>query len=145
MRKRRSAKPILLLSIGLFFFIAVGQAVAEETPCPLPGQKHMLIVQMCFVQTAKDHGANSAKAWRSFLRRTVTPRFPDGFTVYDADGQWTDPRTKSIKREKTKVLMIAAEDTPVVLGRIEELSRAYKTRFRQKSVGIVANPGCGAF
>ena len=27
-------------------------------------------------------------AWVSFLEDTVTPRFPDGLTVLDAQGQW---------------------------------------------------------
>lgn len=32
-------------------------------------------------------GSVAAKAWDSFLGLVVTPRFPDGFTVYDAYGQ----------------------------------------------------------
>jgi Protein of unknown function (DUF3574). len=30
----------------------------------------------------------SAARWRAFLDKEVTPRFPDGLTVFDAYGQW---------------------------------------------------------
>jgi Protein of unknown function (DUF3574) len=33
-----------------------------------------------------------AEKWREFLANNVTPKFPDGFTVLDAYGQWRNPR-----------------------------------------------------
>jgi Protein of unknown function (DUF3574) len=77
----------------------------------------------------------------------VTPRFPDGFTIYDADGQWLNPQhpSRSIAREKTKVIEIATEDTPEHRDRIYEIRKLFRDRFNQLSVGLVTNPGCGAF
>ena len=120
-------------------------AAAQETGCPLPGQKPMLIVQLFFGQSIAGRAPLSPQEWAEFLRRTVTPRFPDGFTVYDAYGQWQDPGGQRIARQKTKVVMIATEDSPATRSRIDEVSRAYRTQFRQQSVGLVTNTACAAF
>jgi Protein of unknown function (DUF3574) len=131
---------------ALLLSLLAGQAAAApEVACPLPGQKQMLVVQLFFGQSVKDRRPVSDKEWRSFLARAVTPRFPDGFTVYDGYGQWMNPQTQSIGREKTKVVVIATEDTPALRTRIEELSGIYRTRFHQHSVGLITSPGCAVF
>jgi hypothetical protein len=108
-------------------------------PCPLPGQKPMLLVKMYFGQNG------DARAWDRFLAGTVTPRFPDGFTVYDARGQWTDPNTRRLTREATKVIEIAAPDTPQARARVADIARDYRAKFRQHSVGIVTSASCATF
>jgi len=47
--------------------------------CPA-GQSEMLTVRLYFGQTV-DGKQVPAAAWRDFLARSVTPKFPDGFTV----------------------------------------------------------------
>ena len=47
------------------------------------------------------------EAWRGFLAAEVTPRFPDGLTVLDANGQWRGD-DDVILRERSKVLLILA-------------------------------------
>src|SRR5688500_17329335 len=37
---------------------------------------------------ARPSGVVSDANWQSFLRDEITPRFPDGLTVWEADGQW---------------------------------------------------------
>jgi hypothetical protein len=86
-----------------------------------------------------------ARAWDRFLAGTVTPRFPDGFTVYDARGQWTDPKTGRLTREATKVIEIAAPDTPLVRSRVAQIAQDYRRRFYQASVGIVTSQSCAIF
>ena len=83
--------------------------------------------------------------WRQFLAREVTPRFPDGLTVYETYGQWRDPRRNMIVRERSRVLrIIVAADAPTQ-DRISAVAEAYKKQFRQKSVGIVTRPACVSF
>ncbi len=31
--------------------------------------------------------------WAEFAAQTITPNFPDGFTVFDGEGQWRNPQT----------------------------------------------------
>jgi len=74
----------------------------------------------------------------------VTPRFPDGLTVYETTGQWRDPATKAIARERSRVLrIIAPADTAP--DQIVAVADAYKKQFRQKSVGIVTRQVCASF
>ena len=42
--------------------------------------------------TTRPTGAVSELEWQMFLRDEVTQRFPDGLTVWDAQGQWKAPK-----------------------------------------------------
>jgi hypothetical protein len=112
--------------------------------CPLPGQKEMLLVKLYFGQTTSGGQDISARDWDRFLAQTVTPRFPDGLTVYDTQGQWTDRKSK-LSRERTKVVEIATPDTPAARNGIAEIARDYRGKFHQHSVGIVTSASCGVF
>jgi hypothetical protein len=83
--------------------------------------------------------------WDRFLSAEVTPRFPDGLTVYDARGQWRNPQTKAISRERSKVVMIAMPPDPGNEAKLQEIVEAYKTRFKQQSVGLILRPSCVSF
>jgi hypothetical protein len=90
-------------------------------------------------------GPITKKEWDAFLRNTVTPRFPDGLTVYDGHGQWQDPDTHVITRQNSKVILIATADTAPVKQSIAEISEAYRKLFQQQSVAVLSNPACVAF
>ena len=83
-------------------------------------------------------------AWATFLGDTVTPRFPDGLTVFDARGQWRDSAGQ-IKKERTKVLVILAPPGEDGLRLISEISDEYKRRFSQQSVLQVVYDTCVTF
>jgi len=136
MALRRSAQAALL-------FLAV--AAPASAACPLPGQKPMLLVKMYFGQSLKNGQEISERDWDGFLADTVTARFPDGLTVYDTRGQWTDPKSHGLARERTKVVEIAASDTPAVRTRVADIARDYRLKFHQHSVGIVTTTSCALF
>jgi Asp-tRNA(Asn)/Glu-tRNA(Gln) amidotransferase A subunit family amidase len=129
----------MTLRLALALFALAMPQPALAAPCPLPGQKPMLLVKMYFGQ------GSDARAWDRFLADTVTPRFPDGFTVYDARGQWMDPKTHRLTREASKVIEIAAPDTSMVRARVGDIARDYRAKFKQQSVGIVTTAACAAF
>jgi hypothetical protein len=139
---KRTVWSVLLTSVLLTF--ASSTAFSKETPCPFSGQKPMLVTRLYFGQSEGGKSLATGQ-WDDFLAHTVTPRFADGFTVYDAQGQWQDPKTRTITHEATKVVEIAAADTPSLRQKIEDLVRIYRTQFRQKSVGVVSQLTCGAF
>ena len=120
-------------------------ARAQEQPCPLPGQTAMLVAQMFFGQSIKNRAPVSPREWASFLRDAVTPRFPGGFTVYDAYGQWLNTDSHRIARERTKVLVIATGDSAIARQQMEELSSLYRTRFSQRSVELITSLACAEF
>ena len=60
---------------------------------------------------ARPKGSVSELEWQMFLRDEVTKRFPDGLTVWEAEGQWRTA-AGSIDHEQSKVLLLVHPDTP---------------------------------
>jgi hypothetical protein len=89
-------------------------------------------------------GSVSEAEWQTFLREDVTPRFPDGLTVWEADGQWRRP-DGSIGRERAKVLLLVHEDSSSVRAALGEVVGRYKRAFQQESVLWETARVCAAF
>ena len=113
-------------------------------PCSAPLQP-VQRVELMFGRNIRGHLRVGDAAWARFLAREITPRFPDGLTVLDAAGQWRNPAGRRIAREPSKLVIIVTADGALVDDRIAAIAAAYKQRFRQKSVGVVTSPACGAF
>jgi len=79
------------------------------------------------------HGEISNEQFREFLDGEVTSRFPDGLTVYDAQGQWKS-ESGQIIQEKAKVVEIIGFGEPNNSNKIRELREIYKQRYHQESV-----------
>lgn len=135
---RRAAVALLVLLALLPW--RTGQAGTCQPPAA-----PMLAVRLFLGQSLPGGGQVSPRDWRRFLAETVTPRFPDGFTVLAAEGQWRDPRSGRIIREPSRVLLVAAEDDAATRAKVAEIAGAWRDRFHQQSVGILAEPACGAF
>jgi hypothetical protein len=103
-------------------------------------QKSWMVAELLF-----GRGNVSDRAWDRFLAAEVTPRFPDGLTVYDARGQWRNQQTRKIAGERSKVVMIAMPPASDTDARLQAIIEAYKTRFRQQSVGLILRPSCVSF
>jgi hypothetical protein len=89
-------------------------------------------------------GTISERRWRAFLRDQVTPRFPDGLTVWEAAGQWKR-QDGQIAHERAKVLLLVHEQTPAVQSAIAAIISTYKSEFQQESVLWETAPVCAAF
>ncbi len=76
----------------------------------------------------------SEAQWRAFLDKEVTPRFPDGLTVFDAYGQWLFRGAPEPNRLRTKVLVILHEDSPQRRNDIEAIRLAWKQATKHQSV-----------
>jgi hypothetical protein len=75
--------------------------------------------------------------WQAFLDREVTPRFPDGLTVFDAYGQWLAGSGDRPARLRTKVLVILHEDTPEKRAAVDAIRLAWKAQWHDQSVLLV--------
>lgn len=82
----------------------------------------------------KQTDAISEAQWREFLDKQVTPRFPDGLTVFDAYGQWLFRGSKEPNRLRTKVLVVLHENTPQRRADIEAIRLAWKQATGHQSV-----------
>ena len=76
----------------------------------------------------------SQAQWRTFLDGEVTPRFPDGLTVFDAYGQWLFRGAAGPERLRTKVLVVLHENTPQRRADIEAIRLAWKQATGHQSV-----------
>lgn len=82
---------------------------------------------------ARPKGSVSELEWQVFLRDEVTSRFPEGLTVWNADGQWRSP-AGSIDHEDSKVLLLVHSDTPVARAAVQAVIERYRKTFEQESV-----------
>ena len=87
----------------------------------------------------------SEQAWREFLDREVTPRFPDGLSVLDVYGQWQDARQSAPERLRSRLLVIDYPDTPANRAKVEAIRTAWKRRTGDQSVLRVTQPADVSF
>jgi Protein of unknown function (DUF3574) len=102
-------------------------------------------IELMFGRNVRGRSGADNAAWTRFLAREITPRFPDGLTVLDAAGQWRDPATGRLTRERSRLVIIVTAAEPPADDRIAGIVSAYKQRFHQKSVGVVTSDVCAAF
>jgi len=66
------------------------------------------------------------------VRDEVTPRFPSGLTVWDAEGQWQSQG--SVGHERTKVLLLVHPDNAAAQESVQAVIGRYRKAFEQESV-----------
>jgi hypothetical protein len=136
--RRSLAAALLFLSVA---GCAGGGAPAVE---PLPGSEAFLRSELYFGRLKPDGSVVTDAEWRAYVVEHVTPRFPDGFTVLDAVGQYRT-RAGEIKTEPTKVLVIAHPPEARARAAIQELRDVYRRLFQQESVLLIEIPARAAF
>ena len=75
----------------------------------------------------------------------MTPRFPHGLTAFDACGQWRDPRDGRMSREPASVVLLALPREHYEPAKLAQVTEAYRTMFKQQSVGRLITERCGGF
>jgi hypothetical protein len=66
--------------------------------------------------------------WAQFLADVVTARFPSGFTVLDAGGQWRGQDGK-VYSERSRIVVVLHPSSREANRAIEEIRREFKARF----------------
>jgi hypothetical protein len=82
---------------------------------------------------ARPKGSVSELEWQLFLKDEVTPRFPNGLTVWEAEGQWRG-QDGGIGHERSKVLLLVHPDTADARGALQTVIARYRKSFDQESV-----------
>ena len=131
------AAAILLLALAL-----ASSAGAQLLDCR-GGQRPTEVAQLLFGRNIGNRIGVSERAWARFLDREIVPRFPDGLTVFDATGRYR--LANRVAREPSKMVEIALPGTPEDMVRLNEIVEAYKSRFKQQSVGLIVRPACVSF
>ena len=133
-----------LLAVILVLPVFCNSTSAQSLSCSAP-LKPQQVAELLLGRKIGDRLGVSETQFLNFLDREITPRFPDGLTVYDARGQYRDSERNRIVREPSKVVMIVLPGGPEDMTRLNEIAEAYKKRFKQQSVGIVLRQACVSF
>lgn len=82
--------------------------------------------------------------WKRFLDEVVTPRFPDGLTVFDATGQWRGKSGVLVQERSVVVTILHAPDEASTQA-VHDIAAEYKRRFAQEAVLRERTPTCARF
>jgi hypothetical protein len=138
----------MLLSTGAFAQASVPTATSSlhgESKRPALA-RHWRRTELYFGIDGKDGDVAAADArWQAFLDREVTPRFPDGFSVVDAYGQWLPKGGSTPERLRSKVLVVLHPDTAESRRRLDAIRAAWKALTGDVSVLRASTPADVSF
>jgi len=133
----------LTLVLALVLALA-GGADAQLVDC-LGGQRPTQVAELMFGRNIGGRIGVSEGDFGRFVDREIISRFPNGLTVFNAAGQWRDQASSKIVREPSKIVQIVLPGQVGDIARLNEIVEAYKTRFKQQSVGMIVRPACVSF
>ena len=126
-------------------FILSCSSEAQTNPCP-QGSEPYTEYRLFFGRGDADNPRVVSDAeWSGFLEDTITREFPDGLTVLDAYGQYTDYSAGVLIKEDTKVLIILVPRDDGSAPGIDRIVEEYKRRFSQQGVLRETKPTCASF
>jgi Protein of unknown function (DUF3574) len=96
-------------------------------------------ISRVYLGQSTPNGTVTDAQWQQFITESVTPRFPRGFTVLAAEGQWRGANGE-MQHEATRVLEIAHDHNPYTRARVHDLANDYKRQFAQQSVLVTQVP-----
>ncbi|HZC56229.1 MAG TPA: DUF3574 domain-containing protein [Xanthobacteraceae bacterium] len=134
-----------LLSLALFTAAATGlHAQAPALSCHGKRQVRQ-VAELLFGRDVGHKLGVSESAWARFVDREMTPRFPDGLTVTDAQGQWRNSGNRTVVREPSKRVEIVLPGADEDDARLDAVVAAYKRNFHQQLVVVIVRPACVSF
>lgn len=132
--------------VGVLALLASAPASFSQPAMPCTaGLKPMTVAELYFGGNVGSRVGISEGEFNRFVASEITSRFPDGFTVLNAQGQWRDPQRMTLAREASRMVIIAFSEGSADDGRLQKIMEVYKDRFNQKSVGILVRTACGSF
>ena len=144
---RNPLPTVVLAALGL---LSAGGPVRAQQPVVVPTETVCGPLGSSYMRTTLYFGLNrkagniSESQWKSFLRQEVTPRFPQGLTVWQAGGQWRRS-DGAIVRERSKVLLLVHDEKAEVRSSVTAIIERYKQLFEQESVLWETARVCAAF
>jgi hypothetical protein len=81
-------------------------------------------------------GMVSEQEFSRFLEQEISPRFPEGLTLFEAKGQWLNGKGR-IEQENSRVVEIVCDDTPENQDKVAVIAAKYKSLFAQEAVMMI--------
>lgn len=105
------------------------------------GQQAAVMDQLYF-GTGRPHGPDvTPQEWSRFVSEEIAPRFPQGFSLIDTQGQWRNA-DGSVAHEQTHLLQLVHPDDEASGQAVHQIAEHYKTRFEQEAVLRVRSTAC---
>jgi hypothetical protein len=123
----------------LLFVSLTGCGAMNMTSCK--DDESRTVQELLYFGRETPSGHVTPEAWTQFLGEIVTPRFPDGLSVWQASGQWRSASGEVI-REPSYVVSLVHPDDTAPNEAVQEIITSYKTRFRQEAVLRVKTHTC---
>src|SRR5262245_20828409 len=121
MRAKSMIWASLTFTVGVVAGGGITTVVAQRaTPNECGASTAAQVRTTLYFGTARPKGSVSELEWQLFLRDEVTPRFPDGLTVWDAEGQWR-ASPGSVEHERSKVLLLVHADTAAARQSVQQV------------------------
>jgi hypothetical protein len=132
---------MLLNPLGVLLFFASLTGCGAMTIMPCKDDEQLAVQELLYFGTETPSGHVTPEAWTQFLSEIVTPRFPEGLSVWHASGQWRSASGEVI-REPSYVLSLVHPDDVAPSKAVQEIIASYKTRFQQEAVLRVRSYTC---
>ncbi|MDD5463163.1 MAG: DUF3574 domain-containing protein [Methylococcales bacterium] len=117
-------------------------AILQESDCSSGSQ--FAIEDSLYFGSVKPNGIVTTEEWGKFLETTVTPRFPQGLTIFESVGQWRNAHGLVIRELTHTLKLVHPEDKPSE-KLVAEIISSYKALFQQESVLRVKMGACVSF
>ena len=108
-----------------------GPRAAVDAQCGAASKPHVRTT--LYFGLGRPNGSVSELEWQMFLRDDVTSRFPDGLTVWEAEGQWK-MASGGTGHERSKVLLLVHPDTAAARESLKAVIDRYRKNFEQETV-----------
>jgi hypothetical protein len=138
---------LLIPALAFILLTSADGALVAQTAKPEchPPQQARQVANLFFGRDIAGRPGVSEAAWARFVARELTPRFPGGLTITDAQGQRRDPSIGTITREPSKRVEIVLSGSADDQARLDAAVAAYKNEFHQHSVLIIVQTACVSF
>jgi hypothetical protein len=135
---------VLTVMLGGCAWLQPHPKSVADIPCPDGGRK--ATAELVFGRVAEDGSGGVSEAdFAQFLDGEVSPRFPEGLTVIDAEGRMMTPPAGSMIREPAKLVMIVLPGDKDDSTKLQAVRLAYVKRFHQQSVLLMTHGDCVSF
>ena len=134
-RKAALAPLVLVLAVA-------GCASLPAPRCGVAEQR--MVSDLLYFGTEMPGGVVTTAQWSDFLGTVVTPKFPEGLSVWPASGQWRSA-TGAITSEASHVLNLVHPETEAADSAVRAIVTAYKSQFQQEAVLRVRGSACVSF
>ena len=135
--KTRSASILLIFTLvwSAQTTVAWSAGVFDSRTTVCESAEKYYRTELYFGRSIPGGGVVTDEDWERFLAETVTPRFPDGFTILKGVGQYRE-RSGKIISEPSQILIFlyASKDKKESRAKIEEILNEYVKKFKQESV-----------